>query len=123
MNQASTLPAVTAAMPLGVPGYTFADLHDPARLASLYERFCEEAQASDPELWREWDAYRRNPDAPPPPVALSNLLVAMAAHVSRFVTRLFRVGGQAQEVVEATRAQDDLFRFRWTSSAAASCRS
>ena len=27
---------------LGVPGYTFADLHDPDRLASLYERFCEE---------------------------------------------------------------------------------
>ena len=114
MNTASTstLPVATAAMPLGVPGYTFADLHDPERLASLYARFCEEAQAADPELWRAWDGYRRNPDAPPAPVALSNLLVAMAANVSRFVTRLFQVGDQAQEVVAATCAQDDLFRFK-----------
>jgi len=48
--------------PLGVPGYTFADLHDPERLASLYDRFCEEAAAADPALWRNWDAYRQAPD-------------------------------------------------------------
>jgi hypothetical protein len=42
-----------AATPLGVPGYTFADLHEPERLASLYDRFCEEASAADPALWRE----------------------------------------------------------------------
>ena len=58
-----------ATTPLGVPGYTFADLHEPERLASLYNRFCEEAAAADPALWREWDAYRRAPDAPWPPVA------------------------------------------------------
>ena len=37
---------------------------EPERLASLYERFCEEVQAADPSFWREWDAYRRAPDAP-----------------------------------------------------------
>ena len=63
----------TATTPLGVPGYTFADLHDPARLASLYDRFCEEASVADPALWREWDAYRRQPDAPRPPITISNL--------------------------------------------------
>ena len=53
------------------------------------------------------------PDAPRPPVALSNLLVAMAPHVSRFVTRLFDVGSQAAVLIaQATRAQDDLFRFK-----------
>ena len=45
-----------ASSTLGVPGYTFADLHDPERLSSLYERFCEEVQAADPVFWREWDA-------------------------------------------------------------------
>ena len=73
------------------PGYTFADLHDPERLASLYERFCEEVEAADPAFWAEWDAYRRAPDAPRTPVALSNLLVGMAPYVSRFLTRLFQV--------------------------------
>src|ERR1051326_7145995 len=97
---------------LGIPGYSFADLHHPERLSSLYERFCEEVQASDPALWRDWDAYRRNPDAPPPPVALSNLLIAMAPHVSRFVARLFDVDAPAASIAAATSAQDDLFRFK-----------
>jgi len=97
---------------LGVPGYSFADLHEPERLSSLYERFCEEAQASDPALWREWDAYRQAPDAPRPPIVLSNLLIAMAPHVSRFVKRLFDVDAPSAAVAASTRAQDDLFRFK-----------
>src|SRR5262249_20430642 len=97
---------------LGVSGYTFADLHDPARLASLHDRFVEEVQAVDAALWREWDAYRRDPDPDPPAVALSDLLVRMAAHVSAFVRRLFHVEGAAEALAESTRAQDDLFRFK-----------
>ena len=101
-----------ASTPLGVSGYTFADLHEPERLASLYERFCEEASAADPALWREWDEYRCAPDAPRPPVALSNLLIAMAPHVTRFVKRLFDVDAAVTAIADATRAQDDLFRFK-----------
>jgi NADPH-dependent glutamate synthase beta subunit-like oxidoreductase/NAD(P)H-flavin reductase len=97
---------------LGVSGYTFADLHDPPRLASLYERFCEEVAAADPAFWREWDAYRQVPDAPRAPLAVSNLLIAMAPHVSRFLTRLFQVEPDARAIGNATRAQDDLFRFK-----------
>ena len=64
MSSGSTVPAAAATTPLGVSGYRFADLHEPDRLASLYERFCEDVQAADPAFWREWDAYRRAPDAP-----------------------------------------------------------
>jgi NADPH-dependent glutamate synthase beta subunit-like oxidoreductase/NAD(P)H-flavin reductase len=103
---------LTPDAPLGVPGYTFADLHEPDRLASLYERFCEQISGDHPSLWSEWDDYRQSPDAPRPPVALSNLLTAMAPHVSRFVARLFRVEGDASALSAATRAQDDLFRFK-----------
>jgi NADPH-dependent glutamate synthase beta subunit-like oxidoreductase/NAD(P)H-flavin reductase len=110
MEQTPT--AATAATTLGIPGYTFGDLHEPERLASLYERFCEEVQASDPDLWHEWDAYRANPDAPRPPIALSNLIVAMAPYVSRFLTRLFDVGAEASALAAGTRDQDDLFRFK-----------
>ena len=69
MSVSSTAPAATAKSPLGVPGYTFGDLHDPERLHSLHDRFCAELQASDPAFWREWESYRREPDAPRPPVA------------------------------------------------------
>src|SRR5262245_38123868 len=107
-----TTSATSSGMPLGVPGYTFADLHHPERLSSLYDRFCEEVQFADPALWREWDLYRRAPDQPPPPVELSNLLIAMAAHVSRFVVRLFDVSSAAAGLATATRVEDDLFRFK-----------
>jgi NADPH-dependent glutamate synthase beta subunit-like oxidoreductase/NAD(P)H-flavin reductase len=103
---------IAASTELGVPGYTFADLHDPGRLASLYERFCEEVQAANPTLWAEWDAYRRAPDALRAPVARSRLLVTMAPYVSRFLARLFQIGPEAAAVRRATSAQDDLFRFK-----------
>ncbi|MGE3518447.1 MAG: FAD-dependent oxidoreductase [Vicinamibacterales bacterium] len=107
-----TTQTASARMPLGIPGFTFADLHEPERLASLYERFCEEVRAGDAALWTEWDAYRTAPDAPRSPVALSALLVAMAPHVSRFVTRLFEVDAATSAIRQATRDQDDLFRFK-----------
>jgi NADPH-dependent glutamate synthase beta subunit-like oxidoreductase/NAD(P)H-flavin reductase len=101
-----------AATSLGIPGYTFADLHEPERLASLYERFCEETSAADPALWAEWGAYRAAPDAPRSPIVLSNLLIAMAPHVSRFLKRLFDVDTPVATLPPATGAQDDLFRFK-----------
>jgi NADPH-dependent glutamate synthase beta subunit-like oxidoreductase/NAD(P)H-flavin reductase len=110
MEQTPT--AATAGTSLGIRGYTFGDLHDPDRLASLYDRFCEEVQASDPDLWHDWDGYRADPDAPRPPIALSNLIVAMAPHVSRFLIRLFDVGAETSALAAATRDQDDLFRFK-----------
>ena len=99
-------------MPLGIAGFTYADLHEPERLASLYERFCEEVMADDAAFWAEWDAYRRAPDAPRTPVALSSLLTRMAPRVSRFVERLFDVGAATSALRTATRDQDDLFRFK-----------
>src|SRR3954467_14198979 len=91
-------PMTIALTELGVPGYTFADLHEPERLASLYDRFCEEAAAADPVLGNEGQADRAAPDAPRPPIELSNLLIAMAPHVSRFLKRLFDVDTPASAI-------------------------
>ena len=46
------------------------------------------------------------------PVARGNIVVAMAPHVSRFVSALFGVGADAEALVAATRAYDVLFRFK-----------
>jgi NADPH-dependent glutamate synthase beta subunit-like oxidoreductase/NAD(P)H-flavin reductase len=112
MSPSPPLRTATHTTELGVPGYAFADLHNSERLASLYERFCQEVEAADPGLWHEWDAYRSAPDAPRPPIALSNLLVTMAPHVSRFVGRLFHVEQSTDALATITRNQDDLFRFK-----------
>src|SRR5204862_6018343 len=92
---ASLVPSLDPMQSLGVAGYSFDDLHAPDRLASLYERFCEQVNADDPAFWREWDAYRREPDAARSPLAFSNLLIGMAPHVSRFLKRLFDVDASA----------------------------
>ena len=76
---------------MGIGGFTYSDLYEPDRLASLYERFCEEVRATDAAFWSEWDAYRAEPEAPRSPVAVSSLLTRMAPHVSRFLVRLFDV--------------------------------
>ena len=99
-------------MPLGISGFTYAELHEPERLASLYERFCEEVRAKDAAFWAEWDEYRADPDAPRSPVAVSALLTRMAPHVSAFLERLFDVSGATSTVRSVTRDQDDLFRFK-----------
>ena len=96
---------------LGIPGFSFADLHQPARLRELYRQFAEDVTATEPELWAQWDQHRTSPGALGA-VARGNLIVAMAPHVSRFITRLFGVGAEAESLVEATRAYDVLFRFK-----------
>ena len=98
-------------MRLGVDGFTFADLHRPARLRDLYHRFVDQVKAAEPELWTEWEQYRELPDSLGP-IARGNLVVAMAPHVSRLVSALFSVGPDAAALVEQTRAYDALFRFK-----------
>jgi NADPH-dependent glutamate synthase beta subunit-like oxidoreductase/NAD(P)H-flavin reductase len=102
---------MTAHDALGIAGFTFADLHRPARLRALYEVYCDRVRRIDPELWSMWRAHQDTPTALAP-VARSNLLVAMAPHVSRFVAELFSVGAEAEAMVAATHAYDDLFRFK-----------
>ena len=97
--------------PLGLPGFSFADLHRPAKLHELYDRFVDQVKATEPELWAEWDRYREVPESLGP-VARGNIVVAMAPHVSRFVSALFSVGAEAAELAAATRAYDELFRFK-----------
>ena len=97
--------------PLGLNGFTFADLHQPSRLRDLYNAFVAQVRSTEPELWAQWDQYRDVPEALGA-IARSNLVVAMAPHVSRFVSRLFAVGPDADALVQTTRAYDALFRFK-----------
>ncbi len=96
---------------LGISGFTFADLHQPSRLRDLHNQFVTTVKATEPELWAQWEQYREVPESLGA-VARGNLVVAMAPHVSRFITRLFGVGTEADELVAATRAYDVLFRFK-----------
>ena len=51
---------ITAETLLGVSGFTFADLHQPARLRELYNRFVEQVKSTEPELWSRVGAVPRS---------------------------------------------------------------
>src|SRR5687767_15387153 len=99
-------------MPLGIDGFTYADLYEPSRLRDLYDVFCGRVAAADPEFWRLWDGYRSDPDSIASPIERSDLIVRMAPHVSRFVAGLFRVDDAVAGIGDGTKALDPLFRFK-----------
>ena len=110
-----------ASDPLGLPGFTFADLHDPGRLADLYRAFTADVAATEPELWRQWEQYREVPESLGA-VARGNLIVQMAPHVSRFVTRLFGVGSEAEQLGRRRAPTTTCSASRSTSCGAGRCR-
>ncbi len=88
--------------PLGIPGFSWADLHDPVRLRALLEVFDGELAEADRELMDRLAAGRANPDTLPPE-ELSALLVALGPQVSVFVARLFGIENHraAQRAISA----------------------
>ncbi len=81
---------------LFVPGITWADLHEARGLALLTESFDRVLKAEDKELFALYDAHRTGASRLTGP-AESDLLVALAPHLSRFVGRLFGVQVQEQQ--------------------------
>ena len=102
-------------MPLGIEGFTYADLQVPSRLGDLYELFCRQVEASDPQFWSEWDAYRAAPDAPRTPQSKSELIVRMAPRVSRFIATLFGVEDAAGAINGQTTELDVPVYAGWAS--------
>lgn len=103
-----------AELRLGVPGFSFPDLFDPARLAELTERFHAAFQEADAEGYARFEAYRvatqRGETVPPEQV--SEALLAAAPHLSRFVVRLFGVEREAQALKDAAGERSPLWGFK-----------
>ncbi|HAZ61583.1 MAG TPA: pyridine nucleotide-disulfide oxidoreductase [Gammaproteobacteria bacterium] len=97
---------------LGIPGFRYADLHQPERLAALSTAFDAALEAAAPALAGE---YRQWLDGT---VTLaveeeSDLVVRLAPHVGGFVARLF--GVEAERAAKQRRILvefDTIFRFR-----------
>ena len=49
-----------ADMDLGMPGFRFRDLFEPARLRDLYDVFCTDLTARAPDVAASYEAYRTN---------------------------------------------------------------
>jgi NADPH-dependent glutamate synthase beta subunit-like oxidoreductase/NAD(P)H-flavin reductase len=99
-------------MPIGIAGFTYADLHRPSKLRDLHDEFGRRVASADAELWSAWEAYRLAPDVGRTPSERSDLIVRMAPHVSRFVAALFQVEGATAAIAASTAELDAIFRFK-----------
>ena len=99
-------------MPLGIGGFTYADLYDPARLGDLLEAFDLWFLATAPEARSQFELYRSCKGDGMTPLQQSEALLAAAPFVGRFVGKLFGVEAELERFRESVRANDPLWRFR-----------
>src|SRR5262245_52616240 len=97
---------------LGIPGFVYSDLYKPERLRELLDVFDCEVAAANPELFASWDDYRNHPEKPRKATEISALLVAMAGHVSQFLTKMFGIAPEVDALAAATADQNPVFRFK-----------
>ena len=97
---------------LGIEGFTWADLHQPTRLAELHGLFMSELHAKSPELHARLTAYHACRGEDMASDAISNVIVDAAPHVSAFVARLFRVEAERQQLIDTATAAQPIFRMK-----------
>src|ERR1700689_2159972 len=76
-------------MPLGVEGFTYADLYDPAQLRDLHDRFDRWFLSTSPESHARFEKYRTSKGEGMPKIEISETLLAAAPYVGSFVGKLF----------------------------------
>ncbi|HLM43752.1 MAG TPA: pyridine nucleotide-disulfide oxidoreductase, partial [Myxococcaceae bacterium] len=97
---------------LGLPGFGFEDLYRPHGLRRLSERFDEQLEADEPELFQAFDAYRKSGGKSVTGPAESELLIRVARHVSAFVRRLFGIEAELDKLARHLKSELPLFDFK-----------
>src|SRR5215471_1375056 len=103
---------LSAELRLGIAGFTYPDLYKSERLKELLDVFDVEVAEANQELFAAWDDYRNHPEKPRTEPEVSALLVAMAAQVSQFLTKLFGIETEVEALAATTAEQNPVFRFK-----------
>jgi NADPH-dependent glutamate synthase beta subunit-like oxidoreductase/NAD(P)H-flavin reductase len=99
------------ANPLGVPGFSFDDLHDARRLADLTRTFDERLRAADAVLYDRYAAHRSGVATLAGPQE-SDLLIELSGHLSRFVGALFGVAKDQAALRETAGRDAPIFKVK-----------
>jgi NADPH-dependent glutamate synthase beta subunit-like oxidoreductase/NAD(P)H-flavin reductase len=98
---------------LGLADFNYSDLYKPERLRQLSAIFYSELRLADASLHADLMAYTKARGANLKGTrAESDLLIAAAPHLSRFVARLFNVEAERAAHAEQITAQDAIFQFK-----------
>ena len=99
--------------PLGIDGFSYADLFHPSGLQRLLEAFEQALRATDHGLHSEYAAYRADQGESLGPVETSELLVRTAPHVGAFMAKLFGVQHERDTAIDRTRREyDAIFTYK-----------
>ncbi len=100
------------ALQLGEAGFTYPDLFEPARLAKLTDRFDAFFLDADPEAFARFADYRKTGGRGMKPQDVSDVLLAVAPHVARFVARLFLVELETTTRIREAKERSSLWHFK-----------
>ncbi len=96
---------------LGFDGFTFADLYRPAGLERLHRRFLDTLAAADAPLAAQYARWSKGDERLSEPKE-SELLIAIAAHVSRFVAKLFHLENELASLGRTVTGELALMEFK-----------
>ncbi len=109
-NSAASKPT---SLTLGVPGFTWRDLHDPTRLAELTDRFhAFAAHRASPDAWKLFEHYRHTLGEGMSPEQISEALVSIAPHLGAFLSLLFGIEEDRAKMIELAEREAVIFRFK-----------
>ncbi len=98
---------------LGIEGFSYGDLHRPSELRRLAETFYAELRREDATLHGALAEYlAARGENLRGTKAESDLLIAAAPHLSRFIARLFNVGRERAAHADSILAQASVFEFK-----------
>lgn len=97
---------------LGIDGFTYADLYQPARLAELTRLFHASLREHDKKAADGLDALARGGGKLATATATSEAFIAAAAHLSTFVAKLFRVEDEVAALRRSLLDHDPVWAFK-----------
>ena len=98
--------------PLGIPGFRFADLNRVRRIAELDSVFRQELRTADSELSAVYENYRMAEGRGHDAVTASDILIRVAPHLGRFVTRIFQIDAESHALQERVLADGRIFEWK-----------
>ncbi|MEY4767800.1 MAG: hypothetical protein RL637_439, partial [Pseudomonadota bacterium] len=100
---------------LGIDGFNYADLYQPAKLKTLFEVFERQVAEQDSQLFQQFNHYRHTQGRELSAETISQLLVQMSVHVGQFVAQLFQVKPQQeQQRLRIQQQFDTVFAYKNT---------
>ena len=94
-------------LPLGIPGFRFADLNRVRRIGALDKVFCDELAVADPELAKAYQDYRNGKPT-------SDVMIRVGAFVGPFIARLFHIEDKYNALPDQLLQQGRIFKWKKT---------